>query len=80
MTMYVTPDGTYGDAAEIVFVDDSQFTDFEWQILDEVSDNYRMDIASALQDWIRDGRPQLTESEELQDHAEALLTYSWRRA
>lgn len=57
--LYVAMDGSYGNAAGMTIIDDSAWTDEEFDWLDLVSDRERADLADAIDTWVKEGRPNL---------------------
>lgn len=48
---FFTPDGTYGDASDVAIIDTANWTDKDWERVEECSDNDRRDIASIINDF-----------------------------
>ena len=46
--MYVAADGNYGSATNITFIDASQFTSHDYDVLDMCGEDERGDVAAAL--------------------------------
>lgn len=62
--LFVSADGTWGDASGMTIIDDRDWTTNDYELLDEVSDGSRADLADAIDLWIKDNRPQLEDFEE----------------
>lgn len=59
MTLYFAQDGNYGDANDLVLVDNHYWGDLEYRILDEAGDDDRAKTAQLIQKWVEDGRPEI---------------------
>lgn len=46
--MYFATDGNYGDATDIVIVDTAEWTDDDFQLIEDASDSERAEIATRL--------------------------------
>ena len=51
---YFTPDGTYGDATDVAVIDTTNWTESDWERVEECSDSDRRDIA-VIFDMYRSG-------------------------
>jgi len=43
--LYIAPDGNYGDSQGLTFVDTTNFSAVDWNLIDEVNDYDRIDAA-----------------------------------
>lgn len=48
MYMYFATDGNYGDATDIVIVDTTEWTEDDFQLIEDASDSERAEIATRL--------------------------------
>jgi hypothetical protein len=78
MGLYVAADGSYGDSEGIAIINDSDWTEFEYSMLDYPSINLA-DFAEGVDSWVKKGRPLLTrvggyhfDMESVADVAEAI--------
>lgn len=55
--LYVSADGNYGDASGMSIIDDRDWIDSDYSILEEQGDHRRADTADAIDLWVREGRP-----------------------
>lgn len=55
--LYVAVDGNYGDAAGMSIIDDTNWEQSDYALLEEASDGRRAELADAIDLWIKDGRP-----------------------
>ena len=45
---YFSPDGNYGSANDLMVIDTTNWTDKDWERIEECNDNDRLDIASII--------------------------------
>ena len=57
--LYVAADGNWGDAASMSIIDDRNWVEEDYKLLDAVDDGERADLAEAISMWISDERPDL---------------------
>ena len=57
--LYVAMDGSYGDASGMTVIDDSDWTNEEFDWLELTTDSTRADLADAIDTWVKEGRPDL---------------------
>lgn len=55
--LYVAIDGNWGDASGMAIIDDTEWQDNDYTMLDEASDHRKVFLAEAIAKWIRAGRP-----------------------
>jgi hypothetical protein len=55
--LYVAVDGSYGDASGMSIIDDRDWVESDYTILEEQGDFRRADLADAIELWIKEGRP-----------------------
>jgi hypothetical protein len=67
--LYVAVDGSYGDAAGMTIINDTDWIESDYSILEENGDHRRADLADAIDTWVKEGRPELFS----ENVAEALL-------
>lgn len=48
MLTYFAADGSYGDARGMYVVDTTEWTEYEWNMIDMTTDSERADVASSL--------------------------------
>ena len=58
MPIYVAADGNWGDAEGIALIDDQDWTEAEYTMLNEESDHNKADLAEKISVWISRGRPE----------------------
>jgi len=51
---YFAEDGSYGDASNLEVIDTSEWTEKEWEEVEEASDSTRVYIASYIANKVRD--------------------------
>jgi hypothetical protein len=56
--LYVAIDGSWGDAQGMTIIDDTDWTQAEYTLLDEESDHNKADLADKIDAWVKLGRPQ----------------------
>jgi len=56
MPLYVAADGSWGDAEGIAIIDDSDWTEFEYDLLGTFHDHNRADFAEGIDHWVKEGR------------------------
>ncbi len=74
--LYVTADGSWGNADGMSIIDDSEWDDSDYVLLDGVNDGEKADLADAISRWITYGRPPVSVDEDELDgvqFAEKLL-------
>ena len=52
---YFSPDGSYGDAAGLVVIDVSGFTEYDWEEIDQAQDGDRVRLAETIAAWRNGG-------------------------
>ena len=57
--LYVAADGNWGDAASMCIIDDRDWNEKDYDLLDCVGDGERADLAEAISMWIAEERPNL---------------------
>lgn len=82
MGLYVAADGNYGDSEGIALINDADWTDFEYDLLEELSTDWnRADFAEGIDHWVKDGRKTFyvggvaVSTEDADAFAEALIAY-----
>lgn len=53
MDYYFTTDGTFGDATELILVDTTNWTEEDWDLIDDCSDSERQDVAQRISEQRR---------------------------
>ena len=53
---YFATDGNFGDADKITIVDTTTWTEDDWDMIDQASDNERYLAARTISEWIEEGR------------------------
>lgn len=71
--LYVAVDGNWGDASGLTIIDDRDWEQSDYTLIDEASDGNKADIADAIDAWIKDGRPELFCDRDSDEFASALL-------
>lgn len=71
--LYVAVDGNWGDASGLTIIDDRDWEQSDYNLIDEASDGNKADIADAIDAWIKDGRPELFCDRDSDEFASALL-------
>lgn len=56
--LYVAVDGNWGDASGMTIIDDSDWTQSEYNLIDEASDYNKADLADKIDAWVKQGRPE----------------------
>lgn len=56
--LYVAIDGSWGDAAGMTIIDDRDWEQAEYNLLDEASDSNKADLADKIDAWVKLGRPE----------------------
>lgn len=59
MGLYFAQDGNWGNANDLVLIDNDLWGDLEYRILDEAGDEDRARTAELIQKWVEDGRPEI---------------------
>lgn len=54
--LYVAVDGNWGDASGIVIIDDTNWEQSDYRMIDEATDSNKVDVAEAIDLWIKAGR------------------------
>jgi hypothetical protein len=82
MGLYVAADGSYGDAEGIAIINDADWTQFEYDLLDTNPSMNLADFAEGIDAWIKKGRPLFTrvggyhfEMDNLHEVAEAIALW-----
>lgn len=58
--LYVAADGNWGDASGMTVINDENWTEFDFAMLEAETDHNRADLAEAIEAWIVDGRFAMT--------------------
>lgn len=71
--LYVAIDGSWGDAQGMTIIDDRDWTNHEYSLLDEVSDHNKADTADAIDAWVKAGRPEISFDPDLDNFTDVLV-------
>lgn len=71
--LYVAVDGNWGDASGIVIIDDTNWEQSDYRMIDEATDSNKVDVAEAIDLWIKAGRHDFGVPEE--ELADTILTH-----
>lgn len=71
--LYVAVDGNWGDASGIVIIDDTNWEQSDYRMIDEATDSNKVDVAEAIDLWIKAGRHDFGVPED--ELADTILTH-----
>lgn len=70
--LYVAVDGNWGDAEGMAIIDDRNWEQSDYRMIDEATDSNKVDVAEAIERWINAGRPEF-ENETEENLADLIL-------